>query len=77
MSADVEVTHDKTRAVAHVEGMSEEGIEFVDAYFPKGAYEVLDAGRIVIASAEVEEFATDAKVRGVSVEVVGTVEKLR
>jgi len=67
VSADLELTRDGELMVVQVEGTSEQGVEFVDAYQPERAdtgYVVVDSGRIILPEAGVEHLLAAAKERG-------------
>lgn len=48
MSSDLSVIEDGEFMVAQVEGLSDSGSFFVDAYSPPHEYTVVDSGRIIV-----------------------------
>jgi hypothetical protein len=66
---DVEITKDATgeTMMVGVQGMTEEGVDFVEAY-PTPAL-VVDADRIVVSEDELESLIASAEADGLTVEV--------
>jgi hypothetical protein len=60
--ADVNITFEGE--TAEVEGETEEGVRFIDGYFPNGEYQVIDEGRIRVEVSEVENLTALAKAEG-------------
>lgn len=69
--SDLELTRSGELMVVHVEGLTDEGIEFVDAYLPEQAtteYAVVDSGRIILPEAGVDHLLKLAGERGLETE---------
>lgn len=70
MSADIVITRGpigEELEVAEVEGLSEAGVDFVDAYTASEIV-VTDAGRIIVRLADVPTVVAEAKRAGLEIE---------
>ena len=54
--------------VTQVQGETEEGVDFVDAYVGPGEFTVVDSGRIIVPTANVPEVVAGAVEEGLSFE---------
>lgn len=68
MSVDIEVTRDRTgeTMVVHLEGLTEAGTEFLDAYNPLEMV-VVDSGRIIIPEQNLDALMESCKRDGLTV----------
>jgi hypothetical protein len=64
VSIDIEISHSGELMVAQMEGMTEEGIEFVDGYMGTPEMVVVDSGRIVLRASMIEPFVSAAHEAG-------------
>lgn len=70
--ADLRITRSGELEVAGIQGASEAGVEFVDAFFLPNMEElyVVDSGRIVIPSKRLDALVASAKAENLTVDVV-------
>jgi hypothetical protein len=73
--ADITATKSGETMITGVNAETEAGVEFVDAWFPtrQGATAnctVIDSGRLLFETKDLDQFLQDALAKGVSVEVV-------
>lgn len=67
---DLTITHSGEFDVDHVEGNTDEGVEFVDAWL-RGTYTVIDSGRLIMPPANAKTLISLANKRGLTYEIVG------
>lgn len=69
MTADLQLTRDGELMVVGVDGDTDAGIEFLDAYIPSRpeSLVVADAGRIVVPEAEADLLLAAARARGLTI----------
>jgi hypothetical protein len=65
---DIQITEDSKRGIAHIEGLSDAGIDFIDGY-NTGEFQVVDSGRIIIRLRDQPVFTERAAKAGLTVEV--------
>jgi hypothetical protein len=70
LMADLEITRDGELMVAQIQGASEEGVEFVDAYFATDDIIVVDSGRIIVPLNGLENVYRAAREDGLNWELV-------
>lgn len=66
---DIQMTRDGELMVAHAEGLTDAGTEFIDAYLPSRVDRIVavDSGRIIIHTDDEAAFVEAAKLRGLEV----------
>jgi hypothetical protein len=67
---DLTLTHSGEFDVDHVEGNTDKGVEFVDAWL-RGTYTVIDSGRIIMPPANAKALVEMANEAGLTIEIVG------
>jgi hypothetical protein len=67
---DLTLTHSGEFDVDHVEGNTDKGVEFVDAWM-RGTYTVIDSGRIILPPANAKALVEMAHEAGLTYEIVG------
>lgn len=73
MSLDLTITRDGELMVAHIEAVSNDAEDFIDAYMPaSGEYVVVDSGRIIVPEGGLEAFYAAARHLGLVWEVFST-----
>lgn len=65
---DIEVQSSGELMVAHIEGQTEAATEFIDAYQSE-TMSVVDSGRIMLPSDDLDTFVESAKAQGLKVEL--------
>jgi hypothetical protein len=68
MPHDLDITRDGELMLAHIEGQTDVGVEFLDAYMPPQSvdYVVVDSGRIIIPEDAEDDFLAAARERGLT-----------
>lgn len=65
---DLTITRNGELMIAHIEGDTDAGIEFVDAYMPDGVeFSVIDSGRILLRDEAIEALTTAARNEGLEI----------
>lgn len=67
MTGDLEILRDGEFMIAHVEGTTEAGAEFVDAYLGEEIV-VVDSGRIIVQEDDLDRLLENAAAAGLKVE---------
>jgi hypothetical protein len=67
---DLTLTHSGEFDVDHVEGNTDKGVEFVDAWM-RGTYTVIDSGRIIMPPANAKALIEMANEAGLTYEIAG------
>lgn len=70
--AEIEATRSGELMVVGVQAQTEEATEFIDFYFPKrkdAKWTVVDSGRILLETRDLDAFIAEAKHDGLDVEV--------
>lgn len=63
---DIEITQDNELMVAHAEGVTDQGIDFLDSYMAP-LVEVVDSGRLIIPQDGLAPFTEAAQAEGLKV----------
>ena len=67
---DLTLTHSGEFDLDHVEGNTDAGVEFVDAWC-SGTFSVIDAGRIILPPANAQALVEKAHDAGLTTEIIG------